>query len=159
RLVAAAVSRYVERHLVVPAPASDPEGFVAAVARLAAREHGLVCFPLEDPTLEVLSAARERLPELVLPIAPHAAIALALDKHATAGRAPAPAPRVPRGVLPAGPEDLGAARALAFPVVVKPRRGWGAQGVTVVERREELDAAPPPVAPPFPPPPLPAAAP
>src|SRR5205823_12723953 len=38
RLVAAAVSRYVERHLVLPAPARDPEGFVAAVARLAEGE-------------------------------------------------------------------------------------------------------------------------
>jgi len=136
RLVAAAISRYVERHLVVPAPASDPEGFVAAVARLAAREHGLVCFPLEDPTLEVLSVARDRLPQVALPIAPLAAITLALDKRAAALGLP-----VPRGVLPAGPEDLGSARALDFPVVVKPRRGWGAQGVTVVERREELDAA------------------
>jgi len=48
---------------------------------------------------------------------------------------------VPRSALPAGPEDLGGALALDFPVVVKPRQAWGAQGVTVVERREELGAA------------------
>ena len=141
RLVAAAVSRYVERHLVLPAPARDPEGFVAAVARLAEGERGLVCFPLEDPTLAALSAARDRLPGVVLPIAPHEAITVALDKHATAERAAALGLAVPRSALPAGPEDLGGALALDFPVVVKPRRGWGAQGVTVVERREELAAA------------------
>jgi predicted ATP-grasp superfamily ATP-dependent carboligase len=141
RLVAAAASRYVERHLVLPAPARDPEGFLAAVARRAGREPGLVCFPLEDPTLEVLSQARDRLPGVALPIAPRAAIAVALDKHETAERAAMLGLPVPRGVLPAGPEDLGGARALAFPVIVKPRRGWGAQGVTEVARREDLEAA------------------
>src|SRR5438876_9990178 len=141
RLVAAAVSRYVERHLLLPAPARDPEGFVAAVARLAEGERGLVCFPLEDPTLAALSAARDRLPGVVLPIAPHEAITVALDKHATAERAAALGLAVTRSALPAGPEDLGGALALDFPVVVKPRRGWGAQGVTVVERPEALAAA------------------
>src|SRR5206468_10446055 len=82
RLVAAAVSRYVERHLVLPAPARDPEGFVAAVARLAGREPRLVCFPLEDPTLAALSAARDRLPGGGLPLAPPEAIAGAPGKAA-----------------------------------------------------------------------------
>src|SRR5260370_5303887 len=61
RLVAAAVSRYVERHLVLPAPARDPEGFAAAVARLAEREAGLPCFPLEDPTPTAVAPGRAPL--------------------------------------------------------------------------------------------------
>jgi predicted ATP-grasp superfamily ATP-dependent carboligase len=141
RLVAARASRYVERHLVLPVPERDPEGFVAAVADLARREPGLVCFPLEDPTLEVLSSARDRLRDVRLPIAPSEAIAAALDKHAATGRAASLGLPVPRTVFPAGPEDMDRARALDFPVVVKPRRGWGAQGVTVVARRGDLDAA------------------
>ena len=140
RLVAAAVSRYVERHLVFPAPARDPEGFVAAVAALAAREPGLVCLPMEDPTLEVLSAARARLSNVRLPIPPAEAVDAALDKFVTAGHASRLGLLVPRSVLPAGPEDLARASSLDFPVVVKPRRGWGAQGVTVVHRRADIEA-------------------
>jgi predicted ATP-grasp superfamily ATP-dependent carboligase len=141
RLVPAAVSRYVERHEVFPAPATDPEGFLAALAALAAREPGLVCLPQEDPTVALLAEARARLAGVALPLAPTDAIAVALDKHATMEHAAALGIAVPRTVAPAGAADLDAARALAFPVVVKPRRGWGSQGMTVVERAEDLREA------------------
>ena len=141
RLVPAAWSRYVERHFVLPAPTLDPAGFVTGVAEVAAREPGLVCMPQEDPTVAILSAARDRLAGVVLPLPAHAAIEVALDKQATGERARALGIPVPRTVLPAGPHDLDGARALAFPVVVKPRRGWGSQGVTVVERVDELEPA------------------
>jgi len=141
RLVPAALSRYVERHLVFPAPATDPEGFVAALAALGAREPGLVCFPQEDPTVALVAEARARVGGVVVPLPAADAVAVALDKHATAERAASLGIAVPRTALPAGPEDLDGVRALAFPVVVKPRRAWGSQGFTVVERPEDLRAA------------------
>jgi predicted ATP-grasp superfamily ATP-dependent carboligase len=140
RLVATACSRYVERHLLLPPPAREPEAFVDALAQLAAAEPGLVVFPLEDDTLAAVAAARARLTGVALPIPPDDAIATALDKHRTTTHAAGLGVRVPRTVLPAGPDDLAGAAALVFPVVVKPRRGWGSQGVSVVETVADLPA-------------------
>ncbi len=140
RLVAAALSRYVERHHLLPSPADDPGGFVAAIAALAAREPGLVVFPMEDATLRAVAPARERLAGVRLPIPAWPALEAALDKHATTTRAAALGIPVPRTVLPAGPDALAEAAALTFPVMVKPRQGYGSQGVTAVERPEELEA-------------------
>src|SRR5262249_14383050 len=141
RLVPAALSRYVERHLVFPAPATDPDGFVAALAALGARQPGIVCLPQEDPTVALVAEARARLGGGVVPPPPADVVAVALDKHATAARAAALGIAVPRTVLPAGPDDLAGAQALDFPVVVKPRRAWGSQGFTVVDRPDDLRAA------------------
>src|SRR5262245_27527286 len=141
RLVPAAWSRYVTRHVVLPAPATDPEGFVQALLRVAAAERGLVVLPLEDPTLAALSHARTRLDGIALPIPAHAAVETALDKQATGEAARRLGIPVPATVVPEGPEDAArCARALGFPLVVKPRRAWGSQGFRVVERAADLDA-------------------
>jgi predicted ATP-grasp superfamily ATP-dependent carboligase len=140
RLVPAAVSRYVRRHVVLPAPATDPAGFVEALRSLAASHPGLVVFPLEDETVAVVAAGRERLAGLRLAIPPTAAVEVALDKARTAERAAALGIPVPRWVAPRDAGDLAAARALAHPVVVKPRRGFGAQGVTEVADPAALEA-------------------
>ena len=133
RLVAAAVSRYVERHLVLPSPSTAPDAFVDALARLGADHPGLVVVPMEDPTLAAVARARPRLSALRLPIAALEAVETALDKHAVTTRAAALGLPVPRTVLPAGPDDVAAAaRDLAYPLVVKPRQAWGSQGITYV---------------------------
>lgn len=142
RLVAAAASRYVARHVVLPAAASDPEGLLAGLSRLAAAEPGAVLLPLEDDTLAAVVRAREQLTGFRLALPPPAAVEVVLDKHATAARAAALGLAVPRTLAVAGTTDLAAAAAtLRFPVVVKPRRGWGSQGVTVVEDPAALAGA------------------
>jgi len=140
RLVAARWSRYVARHLVLPAPATAAEAFVSGIIELAAREPGLVVFPMEDVTLSALAGVRARLGSVMLPIPTTEAIDVALDKQATTARAQALGIPTPRTADPADATALAeAVRHVGLPLVVKPRRGWGSQGVAVVEQPELVE--------------------
>lgn len=142
RLVAAAASRYVDRFELMPSPAREPDAFIEALRSLAKRHPGLVVFPMEDGTMRLVSERRDALGDVRLPIPPSDALAVALDKHRTTTHAGGLGIPVPRTLLPAGPDDLDAVkRTLTFPVVVKPRHGYGSQGITMVDRPDALDAA------------------
>jgi carbamoyl-phosphate synthase large subunit len=110
-------------HIRAAVPLIEDPGYVPALERLCA-EHGVgAVLPLTDLDIEVLAKAEEegRLPALV----PSAEIAHATydkyETHLLLQRHSLPSPLT---VLPE--EDLDA---LAYPVMVKPRRGSGARSI------------------------------
>jgi carbamoyl-phosphate synthase large subunit len=110
-------------HVRAAVPLIEDPGYVPALERLCA-EHGVgAVLPLTDLDIEVLAKAEEegRLPALV----PSAEIARATydkyETHLLLQRHSLPSPPT---VLPE--EDLDA---LAYPVMIKPRRGSGARSI------------------------------
>jgi carbamoyl-phosphate synthase large subunit len=108
-------------------PPIEHEGYVPALERLC-EEHGVgAVLPLTDLDIEVLALAREqgRLPALV----PSSEIARATydkyDAHLLLESHGLPSPAT---VLPE--EDL---EAIAYPVMVKPRRGSGARSIHLAQ--------------------------
>jgi carbamoyl-phosphate synthase large subunit len=110
-------------HVRAAVPLIEDPGYVPALARLC-EEHGVgAVLPLTDLDIEVLARAREDglLPALV----PSSEVARATydkyETHLLLGRLALPSPPT---VLPQ--EDL---EALAYPVMIKPRRGSGARSI------------------------------
>jgi len=110
-------------HVRTAVPLIDEPGYVSALARLC-EQHGVgAVLPLTDLDIEVLARAREDglLPALV----PSAEVARATydkyETHLLLLRHSLPSPPT---VLPE--EDLDA---LAYPVMIKPRRGSGARSI------------------------------
>jgi carbamoyl-phosphate synthase large subunit len=112
-------------------PLIDDPGYVPALERLCER-HGVgAVLPLTDLDIEVLARARAegRLPALV----PSPEVARATydkyETHLLLGRLSLPSPPT---VLPE--DDL---EALAYPVMVKPRRGSGARSIHLAHDPDE----------------------
>ena len=105
------------------APLIEDPGYVPALERLC-EQHGVgVVLPLTDLDIEVLAGARAegRLPALVPSVEVARATYDKYETHLLLGRHSLPSPPT---VLPE--EDLDA---IAYPVMVKPRRGSGARSI------------------------------
>jgi hypothetical protein len=116
----AASSRWTRATHLVPGPATDPDGFVDAVADAVAREGYELVFPAGDGELLALSERRERIPA-VFPYADHRVVLCALDKRELN--------RAASALGFAIPQDRGG----DGPFVVKPR-------LTIAPGRERLRA-------------------
>ena len=117
-------------------PAGDAVDFVPEVSRLCRAEAIDVVVPTVDSELEPLAIRRDEFTAMHVRIAVTGAAALArtLDKLALA-RACAPTVATPRTeeLTPAIVPD-----SWIYPVVVKPRRGSGSRGVSIVDSPAEL---------------------
>jgi carbamoyl-phosphate synthase large subunit len=119
-----------ERRAAVP-PVHDP-GYIAALAALV-QEHGIdLVVPLTDLDHRVLAAHRDALGALVLLPGPET-IALCEDKYEASRFFERHGLPTPRTWLPDEvPADL------AFPVLVKARRGFGSRHIYRAANHEEL---------------------
>jgi len=114
------------RHLVPPGLAEE---FVDVVVELCARERVDVVFSTVDVELPRLAAERARLDELgaVLAAPSLETLETCLDKYALAQRTRGSV-RAPRTELLGAVDPAG----WTYPVIVKPRRGAGSRGVSLV---------------------------
>ena len=124
-----APAQYAAHHRVAVPLIRDP-GYVPALRALC-DEHGVgAIVPLTDLDIEVLAVAREEgaLPEALVPGAETARATY--DKYEAHLL-------LERLGLPSPPTVLPGERAGSFPVMVKPRRGSGAEGIHVARDAEE----------------------
>jgi carbamoyl-phosphate synthase large subunit len=125
-----APAQYAATHRYAPPPIADP-GYVPFLADLCER-HGVgAVLPLTDLDIEVLAAAREAgaLPALV----PSSEVARATyDKYATHLL-------LERLGLPSPPTVLPGTEPPSYPVIVKPRRGSGAESIHPARDAEQAD--------------------
>jgi predicted ATP-grasp superfamily ATP-dependent carboligase len=141
-------SRFCSGRVLVPAPQSDPSTFVATLeAELRAKSYALLVAG-GDASLQVISEHRERLEPLLsakLGLPSREAVAASADKLRLAEAAAAAGLRSPATTYCSSQEDAArAARAVRYPVIVKPRSSvFDRAGATVRERsrmaRDELE--------------------
>ena len=117
-------SRWASESFILPSPSRDARGFIDALAELLASGKYPIVFPTTERTIQLIGAARARLPEWVrLPIPSEAALATVVDKERTIALARALNVRVPQSWCPDSEEAAAAlASELAYPVIVKPRQ-------------------------------------
>jgi carbamoyl-phosphate synthase large subunit len=115
------------------APAVADPGYVPALAEIGAEHDVRLIVPLTDLDHNVLAERRAELDAFVL-LPPAETVELTNDKWLAhlffeQNGIPSPASWLPEDV----PEDVG------FPVLVKPRRGFGSRNIFRAEDRGELD--------------------
>src|SRR4051812_41574878 len=115
--------------LAVSPPRIDDPGYVAFLEQLVAEHDVRAIVPLTDLDIEVLAAAGERLPAFV----PPARIARAtFDKYETHNL-------LGELGLPSPPTVLPGEEPPSYPVMVKPRRGSGAESIHPARDAEQAD--------------------
>ena len=139
RRAAGLLSRHAGLRLTGPDPCTDPAGFAARVAEVAAEHGPLVVYPSREESLDALFGA-DLPPEVVLPYASPAAVDALRDKAALPALAERVGLRTPRTVAEGTASTLAGAD-VACPVVVKPgRRGPGIPEVAIAHTDAELRA-------------------
>lgn len=122
--------------------AEDGDAFLDAVRAIVERDCVDVLIPVVDPEVEVLASHRSRVGDAVAMVIPgEETVRVCNDKLATARffeaqgfPGPRTAPLDPDGPLAPQVQDAG----LAYPCIVKPRRGVGSRGVYEIGHEGEL---------------------
>lgn len=116
-------------------PATDDE-WATALAKIVSEYSIDVVIPTVDEELAELSTLSSALPKDVSVVAPRqAVIDRTLDKYETYRTLQANDHPVPRTWLATEAESVDLTQ---FPLVVKPRRGRGSRGLSIVEHHQEL---------------------
>ena len=120
----AGFSRWASAHCMLPSPSLDPAGFIDGLnAELATGKYP-VLFPTTERTIQLIAAARDRLPSWVrIPIPDPDALATVVDKRRTMALAERLDVPIPQTWCPASADEVAAlAPLLSYPVIVKPRQ-------------------------------------
>jgi predicted ATP-grasp superfamily ATP-dependent carboligase len=120
----AAHSRWATETLRLPSPSRDPAGFIDALTHTLESGKYPMVFPTTERTIQLVAAARDRLPRWVsIPIPSAEALATVVDKQRTWQVAEALGVPAPRTWCPEAADDMQAlAPLLPYPVIVKPRQ-------------------------------------
>ncbi|MGH7380647.1 MAG: ATP-grasp domain-containing protein [Candidatus Methylomirabilales bacterium] len=145
----AGASRYCQKAIRVPSPATAGSAFVHEIRQILSRNGVRVVIPADDVALTLLAEARPRFEGLAaFPFPDREAIQLAHDKSVVMLLAQEHGIPVPKTVLVHDPDDVTEAiRRVGFPAVVKPRlshfrrngewvRGGGPHYVSTVRQLE-----------------------
>lgn len=122
-------------HFYTVWPARDEVQYLADIRRIITAHRVDIIIPIIDPELEILARNRQRIEEeTFLLLSPISTIRLCNDKLSTFRFFRAHAiPTLTTFTLPVEePEQL------PFPLVAKPRYGWGSHNVYDIERMEDL---------------------
>jgi predicted ATP-grasp superfamily ATP-dependent carboligase len=133
-------SKHCRRRIILPSIQTDSPGFTRQFFQLLERERYSVIYPITNDSLDFLDSHRERINPLAGLLLPSAAsLRIARDK-ALVGRLAEelniPVPR--RFELKAGENPADAARRFEYPILVKPRIGYGSRGVGVARSAHEF---------------------
>ncbi|MDY6945278.1 MAG: ATP-grasp domain-containing protein [Pseudomonadota bacterium] len=141
----AAVSRHASAVEPCPSPAEDPQGFVAAIMQIVARQRVDVLLPMTEITTLLLTEHQHLLPEHCrLPFPPTQCVAHASNKaHVLQAAHQLGVPIPATHIVQSSQEALSLAATLDFPAVIKPARsrvrtasGWVSTAVGYATNRE-----------------------
>jgi predicted ATP-grasp superfamily ATP-dependent carboligase len=120
----AGFSRWAVECATLPSPSRDATGFIDALAQLLEAGKYPIVFPTTERTIQLVAAARDRLPSWVkIPIPRADALAAVVDKERTMALAERAGVPIPRTWCPASAAEVTAlAPTLRYPVFVKPRQ-------------------------------------
>ena len=140
RLNASAFSRYCKKALVYPSPFFMPEEFIDSVRSELTRRSYQMLLPMEDETLGLLSMHHADLSSLTyFPAVTTEKLLLARSKDKILKLAEKNGIPIPKTWYIDDLSQLdGISGALPYPVVIKPRIGSGAVGISYPETAEEL---------------------
>ncbi|MFB9325189.1 ATP-grasp domain-containing protein [Paenibacillus aurantiacus] len=143
RLTPAGFSKYCAGRLLSPHPVEQPADYAAWLLETAAKMPGLVLLPMDEASVGVTIAHRERLAVSASFLQPEAEpFRRAADKYETVLAARSLGMETPLTWLPGGEEELAAiASSEAFPLVIKPRHSSGSRGIRFVHNATELGTA------------------
>ena len=133
-------SRYAKKKHVYTAPSLDENMFIEDLVSVLKNENYDHIIPTNDTTLMALSSRRTELePYVNVPLASHQAIEACDDKSKTIMLAEKKGLPCPKTRFIDGADDLeDAAETIGFPLVIKPHRGQGGNGIAFVSSKDEL---------------------
>ncbi len=136
----AGASRFVQNLVCLPHPEEGLDAYGDAVLSFLEREPHQLVLPMNDYVVLALAHNRERLSKLAkLPLPPLASIELALDKERCNELAGSLGLRCPRTLVVDERQSLrDAVLEIGFPCLVKPVRGAGAFGLSILRRESDL---------------------
>ncbi|TYP70095.1 ATP-grasp domain-containing protein [Paenibacillus methanolicus] len=137
-------SKHCAGRLLSPHPSEQPEDYAAWLVETAARMPGLVLLPMDEATVGITIAERERLAALSARfLQPDAEpFRRAADKYETVRAARELGMETPFTWMPQDEKELAAiAASEAFPLVIKPRHSSGSRGIRFVHNAEALGTA------------------
>jgi predicted ATP-grasp superfamily ATP-dependent carboligase len=133
-------SRYARSRIRIPHPSGNLERFTAALQDILGRDQFDVVLPTNDYTTLALTQIQHEIPNSVgIPVPGRKAIAISKDKQTTMEFAKRLGLPVPDTHCPRDPGELEKiAEIIAYPCVIKPRKGAGGIGMRKVSSKEEL---------------------
>jgi predicted ATP-grasp superfamily ATP-dependent carboligase len=139
-LSTAGFSRYCHHRLVYPSAFIEPLAFIDFLSNYCRKNAVKMLLPMEDHTMELLAAHRERFKSITaLPIASTAKLYLARDKGQIIRLAQNLGIPVPKTWFIRDLAELSQIKhKLPYPVVIKPKRASGAMGVAYPRNSQEL---------------------
>ena len=135
-------SKYATRRIQYPSPEDDEAAFLDALeTELRTRSYDAL-IPVTLPTASCVVRNRDRLePHAPIPYPPYETLLVGLDKKHTVDAARAADVPVPRTLAPRSLNIDAVESSLDYPVIVKPRRESGGDGVVRCESPAELETA------------------
>ncbi|MCB0076646.1 MAG: ATP-grasp domain-containing protein [Anaerolineales bacterium] len=133
-------SRFCHERLVYPSPRHAPADFIDYLVDYLQRVPHDCLLPMEADTLDLILAHRERFDALTtLPFVPLNTYLTFRDKGNGSRLASHIGIPQPETIYPSSPQHVvEETKALGFPLILKPRHGWGSRGIRVVHTAEEL---------------------
>jgi len=133
-------SRYSKGHFIYPSPFKDPEKFIESMVEHCRRYHAEVLMPVFEETFLLAKHKDYILQHVKMVIPGYDQVLTAHNKDrwlpiAKKLQIPVPATVDLSTLL----SDCGAVAHLRFPVLIKPKQGGGAWGITTAYTAEEMD--------------------
>jgi predicted ATP-grasp superfamily ATP-dependent carboligase len=134
-------SRYPARRVVYPSPENSPRAFVERILDLAKEHAYSLILPVDDFSSGILSAYRDCFaPYTQIPIVPFDTFTKARDKGQTMRIAMQEGVPCPQTFFPDSQKIEEIVREAHFPVLVKANVSSGARGISLVEKKDDLEA-------------------
>jgi D-aspartate ligase len=135
-------SRYPSRRVLYPSPKAFPEAFVQRLLGLLRERRYDFVFPIDDYSSELVSAYKTSFALFTrVPVVDFATFMKGRDKSLTLRCARDHGVPHPRTRYPDEEDIAQIARAVDYPVLIKPNISNGARGIALISRADELEPA------------------